>query len=140
MQRALQLEPQSGWNAYGMGLVLADMQGQGAARPYFQRAMEISESHEAAMAMYCQGLLIEFGASKEAGGCTQNFIRAYPRNGEGWRQRAWFLGNSGAVEHEVQAAIDQFVRHADRDNELHRAEAAKYEQQRRVKKQSNESP
>ena len=113
------------------GGIMRLLKGEKAARPYFKRAMDFPKSREAALAMYCQGLLSDFGASKEAGDCTRGFVAEYPGNGEGWRLHGWFLEASGAPNAELEAAFDQFIRYADPEDELDREAVAEIKQRRK---------
>lgn len=127
MQVALEQAPDDGWNHYRTGEIVADLNGDQAARAHFKRAMDFADSRQAAMAMYCSGFIV-LKQSAEAGTCTRDFVTEYPTNGEAWRQRAFHLESVGSDE--VEAAYDKFFQYAEPGNGLHQKEMAEIRQWR----------
>jgi tetratricopeptide (TPR) repeat protein len=111
MQVALEVAPDDGWDNYRMGQLVRLLKSEKEARPFFRHAMDVTESRRQAMAMYCQGFVMEPASSSEAADCTRDMVAEYPEDGEGWRLRFWTL--SQAKDPEAQHAAEMFLRYAD---------------------------
>lgn len=128
MRVVLEEEPDDGWNHFRTGQIVANLTGEEDARPHFRKAMEFADVRQQAMAMYCQGYLLQ-EQLEQAGICTRDFVSEYPTDGEAWRQRFFYLESMDSEE--TEAAYDNFLRYADPDQPLHQQQAAELRQWRR---------
>jgi tetratricopeptide (TPR) repeat protein len=118
MRIALRESPGDGWYQYRMGQIQRELPGgESAARPYFGKAMDDPGSRRAAIAMYCQGLLLQKRIA-EGADCTREMVEEFPDHGEGWRLRAWVLEELGDGAAAASARAS-FVKYADPRDQLH---------------------
>lgn len=95
-QEAVRLDSDDGWHHYEVGRTVRDLEGEQAARPYYQRAMADPDSRQPAYVLYCQSFDVQHESS-QALACTAAMTKEYPADGEGWRLRANALGAAGDV-------------------------------------------
>ena len=116
---AIEEEPDNGWHQYRMGRIVQATQGLDQARPYYQRAMQHSDSRKAAMEQYCQGLVMG-SVMQMGGGGRPMHAHAGRRVSDGRRglaaTHAALRGNPEGI-----AAIDKFIEYADPNEPSHQA-------------------
>ncbi|GHA83809.1 tetratricopeptide repeat protein [Cognatilysobacter bugurensis] len=130
MEVVLRHEPDDGWHQLRMGEILAERDGDRAAREHFKRAATFPETRKHALRQLCGGLLHD-REHGQAGACTLEFITAYPSDGEAWLQRTHFLVATKSPQ--ASAAIERFLKHADLSDERQQAAVEWFTQPRTPK-------
>ncbi len=117
-RRAVAAAPDSARRQYLLARATRRALGEREARDALLRTMEDADLREQAYELYCQTYSMT-GQLAAGEACTRALVREFPRNGEGWRMMAWFLG---VQDDPAQAeAIDQFVRYHDLERWPHHA-------------------
>lgn len=120
-ERAVLLEPNSGFALQQLGLVLRDIDGPAAAAPYFKRALAEPKLREDAFNNYC-GALIDLKNFDEATKCITDLLTAFPKNPEGWRQKLYLIGFDAP---ESKEAMERFIALNDPERWDYHTKAAK---------------
>lgn len=107
-RRAVETEPSNGLAQITLAFALADTEGEAAARPHFQLAMNDPETREAAYPNYCRGYLLQKDY-KHAGACTAELVEEFPENGEAWNLRAWYL--DAQDDPRFRQAVEKFFKY-----------------------------